>query len=706
MLHASRKCALSWKEAYHYEAYRIKAAAQDPKSETAHCWDFDEASIFAQADAFVQRCEHLLELCEGQEQFLRKDNVTGCVPGPLPKLGSTKGPGAIKALLGLQQAYEAQIDSVRGLQYDILDVSIHTWHEDYNLLKGCLNNFEVMYINVMNTVFEDVTEVSEAVGLLKVFCGLSYRQSIKQTCIKKTAEVYQLFARHMSILRQQFDDNRRNPPLRFGEPQFAGSVLWAQSVTAMASELWNIVRHSKDLVQQMARNESELALVASAARDAKATYESFINVTMSYRYARHSLWIEHLSFLELGSQWLSVRLNIPLLRWDTSKKKRDNLSYMACNFNEELLVLFAEVSYWERCQGRFSVPNVAHNICTMHMNLRVEREQIYLVIFEYNLLVDDISPSEMRLLDGHMGRLDNQIQQGMSTLTWTSKGVIEMYAQDCCAYIKEVHYLVRTVQAYEREILQRCLALNRFPSMKVEREYLQDDKAFVAHQKEYCASAKNMIMRHHCIIVEKMKGIFLTINRGSSGREVVNREWHRFVLKIDLNLKQALSSAVKKALHELGNAINGDALTEPRVVFGMDVVLSSDKVIMCCPSITDLSNAVNVVVKEIIAIVKGVPYIQESLIHSCGNCDVGKEKEEEEVHSQSHSVETVITNPPPEESNSSTLHQQSLYSVINSDDKVLKDATRVMHGVKGTASEVLKYLKYWDKYQYILKVRS
>ncbi len=695
MLRASCKCAMSWKEAYHYEASLIKAAAQDSKSETAHCWDFDEASIFVQIDAFVQRCGCLLELCEGQEQFLRKNNVTGCVPGPLPKLGSTKGPGAIKALLGLQLSFEAQINNVRGLKYDIFDVTIHTWHEDYNLLKGCLKNFEVMYINVINMVFEGVTEVSEAVGLLNVFCGLACCQSIKQTCIKKTTEVYQLFVRHISVLRQQFDDNRRNPPLRFGEPQFAGSVLWAQSVAAMATELWDIIRHSKDLVQQMARNESELALVVSAAREAEATYQSFINVTMSYRHARHSLWIEHLSFLGSGSPWLSDCLNVPLLHWDTSKKKRD-LPYIACNFNEKLLILFAEVSYWERCQENFAVPIVAHDICTKHINLRVEREHILLIVFEYNLLADDISPSEIRLLHSHMSLLDKQVKQGMSKFAWTSKGVIERYAQDCCAYIKKVHSLVRTMHAYERELFQRCRALNRFPSVKVERKSLQDDKAFVTHQKEYCASVKNTIMRHHAIIVEEMKGIFDTIHHGISGGGVANREWHNFVSKIDVNLKQALSSAVKKALHELGNAINGDAMTEPRVLFGMDVVLSLDHVIKCCPNITDLSNAVNAVAKEIIAIVKAVPYIQESLIRSCGDWDTGKEGQ-----SQSHSVESVTAE---ESSNNNTPQQQSLYSVIKNDEKILKNATQVMHGMKGTVTEVLKYLKYWDKYKYIWKV--
>jgi dynein heavy chain len=35
-------------------------------------WNFETSNIFAQIDAFLQRCRDLLEICEGQIQFARK----------------------------------------------------------------------------------------------------------------------------------------------------------------------------------------------------------------------------------------------------------------------------------------------------------------------------------------------------------------------------------------------------------------------------------------------------------------------------------------------------------------------------------------------------------------------------------------------------------------------------------------------------------
>ncbi len=41
-------------------------------------WNFETSNIFAQVDAFVQRCRDLLEVCEGQVQFSRKNRTKVC----------------------------------------------------------------------------------------------------------------------------------------------------------------------------------------------------------------------------------------------------------------------------------------------------------------------------------------------------------------------------------------------------------------------------------------------------------------------------------------------------------------------------------------------------------------------------------------------------------------------------------------------------
>lgn len=54
---------------------------------------------------------------------------------------------------------------------------------------------KVMYTNVINTAFEGITRITDAVALLEIFYTLARRDAIKQTCLKKTAYTYMLFVR-------------------------------------------------------------------------------------------------------------------------------------------------------------------------------------------------------------------------------------------------------------------------------------------------------------------------------------------------------------------------------------------------------------------------------------------------------------------------------------------------------------------------------
>jgi hypothetical protein len=54
-----------------------------------------------------------------------------------------------------------------------------------------------MYTNVINTAFEGVTRVADAVALLEVFFSLARRPQIKQTCLKKTVSTCTLLLLHI-----------------------------------------------------------------------------------------------------------------------------------------------------------------------------------------------------------------------------------------------------------------------------------------------------------------------------------------------------------------------------------------------------------------------------------------------------------------------------------------------------------------------------
>ena len=102
-------CGVAWKRIYKRTAAAVAASSSRE-------WKFDDASIFAQIDAFVQRCRDLLEVCEGQIQFARKSTETKGEAGPLPVFGGSRGQEITKALLEIQANFETQIERLRRIQ--------------------------------------------------------------------------------------------------------------------------------------------------------------------------------------------------------------------------------------------------------------------------------------------------------------------------------------------------------------------------------------------------------------------------------------------------------------------------------------------------------------------------------------------------------------------------------------------------------------
>lgn len=92
------ECGTKWKTLYHQT---VKAIERNKSKSNNHLWDMDDASIFAQIDAFVQRCRDLIDVCESQIQFVRKSSRTNGNPGPIPKFGGTKAAEIVDGILGL-----------------------------------------------------------------------------------------------------------------------------------------------------------------------------------------------------------------------------------------------------------------------------------------------------------------------------------------------------------------------------------------------------------------------------------------------------------------------------------------------------------------------------------------------------------------------------------------------------------------------------
>ena len=315
-LHDAINCGVEWKLIFHRTVESIKRQ----RARYGREWEIDDASVFAQIDAFVQRCRDLIEVCENQVQFVRKSAATKGSPGPVPHFGGTKAQEIVSGIRGIQISFEQHVDRLRKLEYDVLDVRVSRWHDDYHHFKNAVKDLEVMYTNVLNAALEGNSTVSEGVILIETFSRLAKREAIKRCVDKRASDTQNLFMKLVLWTRSEFDSSRLNPPLRAQEPQYAGSALWAQSLATLVTESYDSLIRLKNI------------LSVRDFEEAKEAHTALISVIQDFKVSRYNQWVDDLQ--EKGKDdGLLTRLDKPLLRRvDNNDVAAKNGGEILCNF--------------------------------------------------------------------------------------------------------------------------------------------------------------------------------------------------------------------------------------------------------------------------------------------------------------------------------------------------------------------------------------
>eukprot|EP00605_Chrysophyceae_sp_TOSAG23-4_P000236 GSChrysophyteH1.ASY1.ANO1.273.1 assembled CDS len=530
-------------------------------------------------------------------QFVRKSAETKGDAGPIPKFGGTKAQEILDGISSIQSSFEVHVERLRNLDYDFLDVRVSKWHDDYHSFKNAVKDLEVMYTNVINGAFESATTVMD-----------------------------------------NFETSRVNPPLRIHEPQYAGSALWAQSLFAVVKEGYDALVKVQHVLSTREFDEF------------KEQYDTFESAMKGYKNARYNIWMDQLTE-KAKDNGLQARLDKCIMKRADPDQKHSEL---ICNFDEDLLMLFSEVSYWEKFQGEYSIPYVAHDLCNRRDQLRVMRELVMLIVRAYNEIVRGIEPEQRRLFVDHMRKLDRRMNQGLNKLTWQSKNMIEMYVRDSITACQEVHAVVKDFKECKANIAKLCKQITNLLAVKIEKSQLYEGGLFERKQEAHRQSIMEQLSDSYTKIISTLKSIYPNFKDGTSE---VKREWRNQITQADKLMEQSLKHSVKRSLQELSRAINGDSKSDPQTLFTVQIILDASRVTFM-PTMVNLTHSVNVVAKDIIGTVTVVPRIK-----------------------------------------SQNFSGESYYEIISDDNDIIRLVLQVMNGMSSSATELQKYLSYWDKYK-------
>jgi dynein heavy chain len=627
-------CGESWKQIYK------KTCAHILKF-TKRQWDFDQSSIFAQIDAFVRRCKDLLEVCEGQIQFSRK--IAGGQKAPIPVFGGSRGPEIAKGLEDIEEAFSKQLVSLWNIRKHILDVKAPRWHDDYNVFKQGVKDLEVMMQNLIISAFEDSVTVENGVELLDIFQNLAKREAIKRTVEKKTSDVYQLFLHELNVVKVEFETNRKTPSIQRTQPDYAGSGYWAKSLLLRVQNPMNALNNAYYLPQN------------SLSQEAKSQYEVLASSIEEYITKTHQEWIASIP----GN--LAERLNDVLMI-----RKGDLLQI---KFDKDLSRLFYEVAYFQRL--KMDVPFQVQELYGKKEELRILRENVLLVVRDYNDIIETLSPAEHLLFKERIRFIDRKIHPGLTNLNWDSKGVTDFFIKECRRHLNDIQKIVAEFLESNQKINQLCNSISQTLLWQIESKKIYDLENFETLQMEHQNSTKFNLKAIHESIHDILTTTFEIFR--NDGPNVYNH-WVKYVESIDSKIEFALRTTVKKSLSEISKSINGEgknreSAVEIHPLFKVNVVLESQKVDFS-PTFSRLQESVNKVSRDMISVVSIIPRLTLSLA-----------PESQQVSAR-------------------------FYDIIAAEEEVLKIFVNIQNGMTQNASKCQTYLRNWDTYREIWEINK
>jgi len=542
----------------------------------------------------------------------------------MPVFGGTKGPEYTESLKELERTFAKHLQNIKELDYDILDVKITKWHDDYGqYFKDQCKSLEILYQNIIVLAFKNVSTVSDAVEMLENFDSLAKRPLVRDYVHKKAAEmVYKLFKDEIKEVEETFDGHDKAgkgpPPMPFSHPQFGGLAIWARSLIvridrakAAIEGLYFIPEHphSKDALDAYTKLRTAL--------------DNFIANTC------FTNWKDEIKQMELGgdNQSIDSKLEVPvLIRAEHNQRElpsslsgnalfsRDKKSgLLESNFDSDLHKVMVEVAYWTKIQtlGFVTIPHNVSRLLQRKEQLRILRENVMLIVRDYNTIIYTVNEEEKSLFKEHLDILDRTIDPGIRRHNWGSQADNFVYA--CRGECRDVFLNVKKFQSNVAKVQQEFEKISTTTLTNVQKKlYLLSE--FTRQQAETLAGREREFVESFERVARKvMKTYDLFIHRGPK----VQNEWLRFVRRLDDSLEKSLKQSVKNTLLDLGKHIIGDKQRQELVpIFRVYTILdpaphqASWKIIHD-PTHDQLTTSIQMFMKQIIHVTRVVPRVEK-----------------------------------------------------------------------------------------------
>ncbi|KAI3385375.1 hypothetical protein SNEBB_009845 [Seison nebaliae] len=504
--------------------YKKAAILHNRFSNGKNKWQLDETTIFAQMDAFLQRCHDLQEICDCQIHFARFADGERVPP---PQFGGTRSTQTLRSLRIVENSFDRYIDTLGEVADTALDVTSTVWHDRFSNFRLAVQDLEVMIKNTIRAAFDTAANVEQAIEILDVFMHLADRESVRRTLDKETVKVHLMINDMLNSVKRQVTSGKiiLSPMM----PQHSGAAVWARGVKRRLERTMLIL------------NMAHFLPPTGVGEETRTQYKQVVHALDELIRKRFADWNNSLDSTP------HKLLDRPLL-----KRQKNNRYLIQSNYSAILRILMQEIRYWDLMN--FEFPNFISDFNERRNELRSLSNHVELICREYNRIYKTLSADQRGLFKEKVKKLDKKMAPGINRLMFQSKQTADYFMQDSRSHIMKVQ---RWIDEYKRKtmaiyVIVRDVSRALLVQIDSMRTYEVDN--FNDLQAEHRQMTQHHIHELYNKIIATMKSLYEIFR---SDTDDVLQQWHIFCEYIDEMIEEALRINLKLSINEIFGNLEG-----------------------------------------------------------------------------------------------------------------------------------------------------
>uniref|UniRef100_T1INB1 Dynein axonemal heavy chain 2 n=1 Tax=Strigamia maritima TaxID=126957 RepID=T1INB1_STRMM len=543
-------------------------------------WVLDATGIFAQVDAFIQRCQDLLNICDCQIHFGRREYGERV---PLPACFSgRKKHLLIENMLEVEALFKNAIQIIVDVKSHMLDVRSVVWHESYSRFYNAIKDLDVIIQNTISMAFEYIHNHGDAVVIIDSFNHFSHRETIKRTIDKKIVQIYTLLNEELNAVRKDFSQKRWATHLGF--PYYAGRAYYAYSLRAHIDVPVKEVLDAWWLPRILISDETitEYGILTGGLNE----------------YA-----------VKMYQEWLNGVDDDPGKRFETPLLFRvhDRYGLIESNFDRYIYKLWQELLFWKHLH--FQLHYKANELYENRGPIKATAELVIQVSRDYNTARKSLSREEQLLFSERILYIDKKIQPGLVKITWGNATTAETYVQECKPIIMKFQNVIQTYKSGQLKIGLCCQKISDLKFLKIDNKIVYEETEFVEEQAAFRLEMKEVVKTYQDTIITVALKIYEIFENDEI---VVQKEWLRHAQRIDTMFEEALRLSLRRSLKYFLKAVAGEEKVSPMHLFKVKIVLNGSKM-ATQPTMEKLANIVSSGMLNTCKILEGIPRVSPSI---------------------------------------------------------------------------------------------